>query len=227
MTAIPAGTALPFEFGPFRADPARRELRRGSEVVSLTPRVFDTLMALIERRHRVAGKAELMAALWPDRAVEEANLTQNVFVLRKALREREDGCRYIATLPRRGYRFVGDVREVEEERLPALPAAAAPAAHERKLSRRLLAALALATALATAAAAPLRSQASGPASPAPREGHPVRPARVRVIVLIQDARTETPVWSRSYEGRPAELQHGLPAEIAGSLGTGLERAATP
>jgi DNA-binding winged helix-turn-helix (wHTH) protein len=228
MAASFEGPARELEFGPFRLDPARRELRRGGHPLVLTPRVFDTLLALVERRARVAGKTELMAALWPDRAVEEANLTQNVFVLRKLLREREDGARYIATVPRRGYRFVAEVREVEEAERPPAP----PPTPGGWRTRALLAALVLGSALAAAALAPLRSQASAP----PPEGGTlplrVETEEVRVVVQIVDARTTRPLWSRSYEARPAALR-ALPAEIAGSLGAELEkatragRAATP
>jgi DNA-binding winged helix-turn-helix (wHTH) protein len=117
----PSTASQAIEFGPFRLDAARRELRRGGRLVPLTPKVFDTLLALVDRRHAVARRAELMAALWPDSAVEDANLTQNVFTLRKALREREDGQRYIATLPRRGYRFVAAVHPVAPESSRRVP----------------------------------------------------------------------------------------------------------
>ncbi len=104
-----------YEFGPFRLDPGRRELHRGTTPVPATPKVFDTLVALVERRGRVARKPELMAALWPNYVVGESNLSQNVFTLRKLLGEPPDGRPYIVTVPRLGYRFVGEVREVAAE----------------------------------------------------------------------------------------------------------------
>ncbi|HET9316185.1 MAG TPA: tetratricopeptide repeat protein [Vicinamibacteria bacterium] len=100
------------EFGPFRLDPEARVLSRGDTAVSLTPKAFDTLVALVEARDRLATKSELMQRLWPDAVVEESNLTQQIFTLRKALGDDSEGQTYIRTVPRHGYRFVADVREV-------------------------------------------------------------------------------------------------------------------
>ena len=100
-----------YEFGPFRLDlPTRRLLRQG-EPVSLTPKAFDILLALIERRDRVVDKAELMQIVWPDSFVEEANLSQTIFVLRKTLGDESNGRPFIDTVPRRGYRFAAEVRQ--------------------------------------------------------------------------------------------------------------------
>jgi DNA-binding winged helix-turn-helix (wHTH) protein/TolB-like protein len=82
---------------------------RDGELVPLTPKVFDLLLLLIENNGHVVGKDRLMSEVWPGTFVEEGNLTQNISVLRKALGEK----RYIQTIPRRGYRFVGDVRLVK------------------------------------------------------------------------------------------------------------------
>jgi DNA-binding winged helix-turn-helix (wHTH) protein/tetratricopeptide (TPR) repeat protein/TolB-like protein len=98
-----------YAFGPFRLFPARRLLLRGETAVTLTPKAFDTLVALVERREHVVSREELLDHLWPGLAVEEGNLTQQVFLLRKALDDSGGGEAYIATVPRRGYRFVGDV----------------------------------------------------------------------------------------------------------------------
>jgi DNA-binding winged helix-turn-helix (wHTH) protein len=115
---MPSGAVA---FGRFRLDIRRRELRHEGEVVDLSPKVFDTLVALVERADHVAEKRELMAALWPDRVVEEANLSQNVFVLRKLLRDGPESEPYIATVPRRGYRFVREVRQVPADEVPSHP----------------------------------------------------------------------------------------------------------
>src|SRR5215218_10071831 len=104
-----------YEFGPFRLHPLRRVLLRDGRQVALTAKVFDTLLVFVERRGRVLAKDELMAALWPDTAVQENNLTQHVSMLRKALGERADGRRYVVTVPGRGYSFVELVREVPAE----------------------------------------------------------------------------------------------------------------
>lgn len=103
-----------YEFGRFRIDPAQRLLLRDGRVIPLTPKVFDTLLLLVESRGRLMEKDELMEALWPDTFVEEGNLMQNVSRLRKVLGD-NSGEQYIETLPRRGYRFVAEVRQVKEE----------------------------------------------------------------------------------------------------------------
>ena len=107
-----------YEFGPFRLDVRRRLLLREEGAVPITPKALETLLALVERRGRVVEKGELMRLLWPDTAVEEANLTQSVFLVRKALGESSGEQRFIATAPRRGYRFVAHVREVPTEPEP-------------------------------------------------------------------------------------------------------------
>jgi DNA-binding winged helix-turn-helix (wHTH) protein/TolB-like protein/Tfp pilus assembly protein PilF len=99
-----------YEFGLYRLEVATRRLLRGSELVPLTPKAFDTLLALIERRDRVVDKAELMKLVWPDSFVEEANLSQTIFVLRKTLGEDRNGRPFIDTVPRRGYRFAAEAR---------------------------------------------------------------------------------------------------------------------
>jgi DNA-binding winged helix-turn-helix (wHTH) protein/TolB-like protein/Flp pilus assembly protein TadD len=94
---------------------AGRILLRGTEVVPLTPKQFDLLLLLVENRGQVVEKERLMKEIWPDTAVEEGNLTVNISMLRKALEEGANEPRYIQTLPRRGYRFVGHVIEVPED----------------------------------------------------------------------------------------------------------------
>src|SRR6185436_10800523 len=100
-----------YAFGPFYLDTTRRTLMREGVAVPLTPKVFDTLLLLIENNDRVVEKGELMEAIWPDSYVEERNLAQNVFTLRKALGEDK----YIETVPKRGYRFAAGVRQVVNE----------------------------------------------------------------------------------------------------------------
>src|SRR5262249_29091015 len=79
------------------------------------PKVFDTLLVLIERDGRVASKAELMEAIWADAFVEESNLSQNIYTLRRTLGVDEQGKQLIETVPRRGYRFAVPVRTVTGE----------------------------------------------------------------------------------------------------------------
>ncbi|HLA76650.1 MAG TPA: winged helix-turn-helix domain-containing protein [Vicinamibacteria bacterium] len=102
-----------YEFGGFRLDGARRVLWRGSEIVPLPPRALDLLLALVERSGEVVTKQELMERVWPDTFVEEANLSVNVSLLRKALGEQAGGAPFIETLSRRGYRFVAETRRAE------------------------------------------------------------------------------------------------------------------
>ena len=98
-----------YEFGPFRLDPAERKLLRANEIVTLTPRAFDTLYLLVRNSGRVLEKNELIGILWPDTFVEEGSLSNHIFLLRKAL---GDSQAFIETVPRRGYRFVGAVRQL-------------------------------------------------------------------------------------------------------------------
>jgi len=104
-----------YEFGPFRLRTAERTLLRDGHPVPLPPKVFDTLLILVQRSGRVVEKDDLMQKLWPDTFVEESNLTQNVFNLRRLLGEAHDEHPYIETVPKRGYRFIADVRELELE----------------------------------------------------------------------------------------------------------------
>lgn len=102
-----------YEFEDFRIDAVKRRLLRMDEFVPLPPKVFDTLLTLIQHHGRVLDKDELMEAIWSDTIVEENNLTQNISAIRKALGENRGEHRYIVTVPGRGYRFVADVREVK------------------------------------------------------------------------------------------------------------------
>jgi DNA-binding winged helix-turn-helix (wHTH) protein/TolB-like protein/Tfp pilus assembly protein PilF len=100
-----------YEFGDFRVDAARRLLvGHGGEAIPLTPKVFDTLLYLVEHHGAVLDKDELMRAIWPHTVVEENNLNQSISALRRVLGEMRGEHRYIATVPGRGYSFVADVR---------------------------------------------------------------------------------------------------------------------
>lgn len=117
-----------YDFGSFRIDAANRLLLQGGEVVSLQPKTFDILLLLVENRGRVLDKEELLSRAWPDTVVEESNLTQNIYVLRRIFSADADGQKYIETLPRRGYRFIAPVREgaepLTDAEAPAVQAAA-------------------------------------------------------------------------------------------------------
>ena len=109
-----------YEFGPFRINSIERLLLRDAEVVPLTPKQFDILLVFVGNSSRVVEKEWLMREIWPDTSVEEGNLTTNIYTLRKALGEGANGPQYIQTVPRRGYRFVAEVREVAGGGPPAI-----------------------------------------------------------------------------------------------------------
>jgi DNA-binding winged helix-turn-helix (wHTH) protein/Tol biopolymer transport system component len=98
-----------YEFGPFRLDPTERLLLRDGQAVALTPKAFDLLVYLVERHGHLVERQVLMAALWPEAVVEEANLAYNVSAVRKALGDGQEGDQFIQTVPTRGYRFVAPV----------------------------------------------------------------------------------------------------------------------
>ena len=110
-----------YEFGPFRIDTANRLLLCDGKPVALKPKVVDTLLVLIENSGRVLEKDELIQKLWPDSFVEEGNLTQNIYEIRKALDSGEAAESYIETIPRRGYRFAVQVKELPFEGDAVLP----------------------------------------------------------------------------------------------------------
>ncbi|HEY9434363.1 MAG TPA: winged helix-turn-helix domain-containing protein [Blastocatellia bacterium] len=101
-----------YEFGPFRLDVDERLLMRDGRMTPLPPKVFDTLLVLVENSGRVVTKDELMQSLWPDTFVEESNLTQNISQLRRALSDGASDAHYIETIPKRGYRFVAGVQSL-------------------------------------------------------------------------------------------------------------------
>jgi TolB-like protein/DNA-binding winged helix-turn-helix (wHTH) protein/Tfp pilus assembly protein PilF len=100
-----------YEFGSFVMDPDKRLLYREGELVSLAPKILETLLVLIENRGRVLSKDELLTKVWGDTIVEEVGLARNVSILRKALGERPDEHQFIVTVPARGYQFVAEVHE--------------------------------------------------------------------------------------------------------------------
>jgi DNA-binding winged helix-turn-helix (wHTH) protein len=99
-----------YEFGPFQLNVVERLLLRNREPVSLSPKAFDLLLALVESHGHLLEKDELLRHLWPDMFVEEANLSYNISLIRKALGESGNGQKFIETVPKHGYRFVAEVR---------------------------------------------------------------------------------------------------------------------
>jgi|GraSoiStandDraft_50_1057286.scaffolds.fasta_scaffold31469_2 DNA-binding winged helix-turn-helix (wHTH) protein/pimeloyl-ACP methyl ester carboxylesterase len=108
-----------FLFGDYVLDLERRELRRGGDLVQVEPQVFDLLAYLVAHRDRVASKDDLLAAVWHGRIVSESTLTSRITAARHAIGDSGEQQRFIRTVSRRGFRFVGEVREQP----PAVPAA--------------------------------------------------------------------------------------------------------
>jgi eukaryotic-like serine/threonine-protein kinase len=98
-----------YRFGPFDLDPDQRILRRDGKKIALQPKAFDLLLYLVQNPLRLVTKEELLRAVWPDSFVEEGNLSQNIFLLRKAITPKQKDFRYIVTLPGRGYQFAAAV----------------------------------------------------------------------------------------------------------------------
>ncbi|MEO7325915.1 MAG: tetratricopeptide repeat protein [Dokdonella sp.] len=116
LTAAKSMSALEkpiYRFGEFELDPDERRLLARGEPVTLTPKVFDTLMLLVERAGHAVSKDELMRVLWPRGFVDESNLTKHIWLIRKALDEGEHDTRWIETIPKLGYRFVAAVQRIE------------------------------------------------------------------------------------------------------------------
>jgi len=101
--------AVAYDFGPFRLSPIDRQLLRGDTPIPLTPKVFDTLVMLVERAGRLIPKDEFLASIWPDTVVEEVGLAHNVSQLRRVLKDGRGEAHFIQTVPKRGYRFVAPV----------------------------------------------------------------------------------------------------------------------
>jgi DNA-binding winged helix-turn-helix (wHTH) protein len=114
---MPSVTSNLYSFGEFLLDAQTRILRLRGVPIALTAKAFDVLLLLIQRNGQVVGKNELMDAVWPDSFVQESNLTQTVFMLRKALGETSSQ-RFILTVQGRGYRFAPDVKPVDEAVIP-------------------------------------------------------------------------------------------------------------
>lgn len=108
-----------FTFGPFQMDVGERLLLRSGKRISLTPKLFETLLILLENVGHLVQREELIRAVWKDTFVEEGNLAHNVSVLRKILGHAADGSSYIETVPRHGYRFLGGVKPLKASASPS------------------------------------------------------------------------------------------------------------
>jgi len=113
-----AGSVDAYTFGAFRIDLSRRQLVRDNQPLTLSPKTFDALTLLVRHHDRVVGKDELMSSVWPDSFVSEDSLTQNISALRRALGDDPSQPKFIATVARRGYRFIAAVVEVRDRPSP-------------------------------------------------------------------------------------------------------------
>ncbi len=201
-----------YQFGEFHLDSQNRVLRRDGTNVPLTPKAFDVLLLLIQNAGRVVTKDELMKAIWPDSFVEESNLTQTIFMVRKALDETSDR-RYILNVQGQGYRFLVPVTETAnhgpENEAPVPPPSARRVpeiqlhSHPRLTKDWRLAVIATAVAVALIAAStvwPWRSRHS------PAE----QPAKIMLAVLPFD----------NFTGDPGQdyFSDGMTEEIISQLG---------
>jgi DNA-binding winged helix-turn-helix (wHTH) protein/TolB-like protein len=116
-----------YEFDKFLLDPARQRLVSGGEPVSLPPKAIELLVFLVHNRGKVVEKDDLLSALWPDTVVEEANLSQNIYLIRKALGKTTGGQSFIETFSKRGYRFVSEVLTRPADAAAPVAATAPPA----------------------------------------------------------------------------------------------------
>src|SRR5687767_1646271 len=107
---MPHTNGFCYEFGPYRLTPAMRILTRAGETIALTPKATELLLLLVVNAGQLVERNVLLKELWPDTFVEESNLTQNIFMLRRALGDERAVPRYIETVTRRGYRFIGSVQ---------------------------------------------------------------------------------------------------------------------
>ena len=109
---------MPFQFEDYRLDPGRRELSRGPELVAVGPQVFDVLAYLVTNRAQVVSKDQLLDAVWGGRIVSESTLASHINAVRKAIGDSGEKQRLVKTVARKGFRFVGEVREAPEEPAP-------------------------------------------------------------------------------------------------------------
>jgi TolB-like protein len=108
-------------FGEHVLDPDRRELTRGSEAIAVGPQVFDLLVHLVRNRERVVTKDDLIEVVWGGRIVSESTLTSHINAVRKAIGDTGEEQRLVRTIARKGYRFVGEVREADASERPEAP----------------------------------------------------------------------------------------------------------
>lgn len=207
-----------YRFGGFRLEADQRRLWHGSEPVDLPPKVFDTLLLMVRQAGSLITREEFFARLWPNTVVTEASLGRHIWQVRKAL-ECEAGVEYVQTVPKQGYRFIGEVRREEAAPVPVeavteIPADATAAdTEERSLSSAWVAARNPAPTQATESARPTEpvvTAAPSPAAPAHRARR-LWPA-IAATVAIAAAGAGAYFWLR-----PAPISAAAPSAATRAL----------
>ncbi len=189
----------------FRLDSRARTVVRSGEPVPMTAKVFDMLLLLIQHRGQVVTKEQFFKAIWPGAVVEESNLSQNVFLLRKLLGEKEAGQKIIFTHTGVGYSFLPEVKEVPDAPAPAPPRV------KRAKHGWLIPALALSSLLTIASLAIIRAGRSHP--PTRKWAASTRPGVESYPALSPDGSRLAFTWDGGTPGAPASLYVlDLPAE---------------
>ena len=234
-----------YAFGPFRLEPEECRLLRDGLLVPLTPKAFAMLLLMVRKSGSLVEKEFLMQALWPDAFVEEANLTFTMSVIRKALGESARTASYIATVPKRGYRFIASVREIQAEHqvksLAVLPFVSLSGGEANQyfadgLQDALIADLAQVGSLRvisrtsaqyTSAAQPLQSLARALQLDVAVEGSVLLEGdRVRISVRLIDALNDQQLWTQSYERHLRDVL-SCKSEMARSIAQQIEVTLTP
>ena len=177
-----------YEFGPFRLEPNERKLLRGNEIVELTPKAFDTLLILVRNSGHLLEKDELISRVWPETFVEEGSLSNNIFLLRKALGEETA---FIETVPKRGYRFVAGVRQLPHAAPPPLEK---PFEGQRELANEVSADRSLSPPVVAAISA---------------NGRRLWPTRAAIAVVLVVLVMGAALWLRD-PARPADRSQWVP-----------------
>lgn len=210
------------EFGSYRIDREQRVLLSEHEIVPLAPKVFDTLLVLVESTGRVIEKDELLKKVWPDTFVGESSLARNISTLRKVLGQSPGDEGYIQTIPKRGYRFVPEVRSPADTKITTAESASSPA---RRIPTLKLGLGLTALVLAGAAVIGVRSYLSSKAKPQPVHSLIVLPfvnlsgapdseyfsdglteEVIDNLVRIPDLRVVARTTAFQYKGKPLDIR---------------------
>jgi TolB-like protein/tetratricopeptide (TPR) repeat protein len=231
--------ATAYEFGPYRVDPAGRCLQRLGELIALPPKAVDVLLELVKQPGTVVTKRDLIEKVWPETFVEEANLNQMIFLLRRAFGDRA-GDAHITTVPRRGYRFTAEVRTVESphriESIAVLPLAnlsgdAAQDYFADGITEALITELATIGSLRVVSRTSVMrfrgtKESLGQIARALRvqavvEGSVMKSGdRLRITAQLIHAASEQHLWADTYDGAIADIL-GVQSQVARDLAAGL------